>query len=198
MLSAAFYISTGVLAFAASSWLAYGFYYNLYEPKAEPVEKWLLPKDAIERFLPSDLVRDWYKMTESLKMLETQLGELQRTINQKQQTNSPPNPSVEEEIRGLRTQESSIQTEENNIRRKQNLAEGRVRELLISSLVEGRLIARGIPTGLAPRENDQVVIKPAQWQFLQFYSGNFFAARDFRSGADKAVGYDAIEIEKAS
>jgi hypothetical protein len=51
MLVAVFYISTGVLAFAASSWLAYGFYYSLYEPKIDmPVEKWLLPLDAIEKF----------------------------------------------------------------------------------------------------------------------------------------------------
>jgi hypothetical protein len=198
MLVEVFYISTGVLAFVASSWLAYGFYYSLYEPKEDmPVEKWLLPLDAIDKFLPADLVRDWHTKMETETRLNKERNEVVITINQK--SKPPPNISPDAELLGLEDKKTTLELELGEAQTQRTDAENRVREQLIAALVTGKLIAHGIPTGTGPGENEQVTIKPAQWQYLNFQyvhaHQGFYAARDFRT-ADNNIGYDGLEIGK--
>jgi hypothetical protein len=45
----------------------------------------------------------------------------------------------------------------------------RVEEYISSELLaKGKLIARGIPNEAPPHDNEQIDIKPAQWQYLRF------------------------------
>jgi hypothetical protein len=61
-----------------------------------------------------------------------------------------------------------------------------VRELLAT----GKLIARGIPNEAPPHDNEQVIIKPAQWQYLRL-SVSTADATD-----DKGTVYKGVEIGK--
>jgi hypothetical protein len=46
-------------------------------------------------------------------------------------------------------------------------AQARVEQYLRQQLGTGKLIARGIPNDAPPHDNEQIIIKPAQWQYLR-------------------------------
>jgi hypothetical protein len=49
-----------------------------------------------------------------------------------------------------------------------NAVEVRIEQYISLELLgKGKLIARGIPNEAPPHDNEQIVIKPAQWQYLR-------------------------------
>jgi hypothetical protein len=69
-------------------------------------------------------------------------------------------------------------------------AQARVEQYLRQQLGTGKLIARGIPNEAPPHHNEQIVIKPAQWQYLRL-SISTADAWD-----DKGKVFKGVEIER--
>ena len=150
-------------------------------------------RDEPHKFLPADLVRDWHTKTDTETRLNKERNQLIITLNQKPK--SPADIPPDAEMLALQANQKTLELELADAQIQRTEAETRVREQLIASLVAGKLIAHGIPTGLGPRDNEQVTIKSAQWQYLNFQYPGFYAARDLRTG-DNKVGYDGLEIGK--
>lgn len=71
-----------------------------------------------------------------------------------------------------------------------NAAKERVEQFLREKLATGKLVARGIPNEAPPHENEQIIIRPSQWQYLQLSisTGNVTD--------DKGTVFKGVEIGK--
>jgi hypothetical protein len=73
-----------------------------------------------------------------------------------------------------------------------NETTARVEQYLVSELLApGKLIARGIPNEAPPHDNEQIIIKPAQWQYLRLSISTGEAADD-----KGTVVFKGVEIGK--
>jgi hypothetical protein len=130
----------------------------LFSSKAVPVEKWLLPsEDAnIQALVPKDMFQDWETKKQTEDDLTRQLNDL--AAQQLSMGDSPPSSSADLTSLRLRVQRASNE---------RNAAEARIEQYISRELLaKGTLIARGIPNEAPPHDNEQITIKPGQWQYL--------------------------------
>jgi hypothetical protein len=160
----------------------------LFSSKAVPVERWLLPsEDAnIKALVPGDMFQDWQIKKQTEDDLTRQLNDL--SAQQLGVGASPPSPSAD--LSSLRLKVQRAQNE-------RGAAEDRIVQYLSRELLAtGKLVARGIPNEAPPHDNEQITIKPAQWQYLLLTLSQ--PARALYSGrqAGDAVDYKGTTVFK--
>jgi hypothetical protein len=184
MLVTAFYISTGLLAFCASSWLAYGFYYGYYALKQHnPVTEWLLASDdaTIKALVPGDMFQDWETKKQTADDLTGQLQKL--SALQLGVGDNPPSSSVDPTSLRLKAQKAGNDS---------NASQYRIEQYIdLDVLAKGKLTARGIPNEAPPHDNEPIIIKPAQWQYLRISISSGDA-----TDSKGATVFKGVEIEK--
>ena len=89
---------------------------------------------------------------------------------------TPPSPSANPAAFRLKVQKASDERNAAEVRIEQQIS----RELL----AKGKLIARGIPNEAPPHDNEQVMIKPAQWQYLLLSVSLRVGAFGYRQAGD--------------
>jgi hypothetical protein len=130
----------------------------LFASKSVPVEKWMLPsEDAnVKALVPEDMFQDWLAKKQTEDDLTRQLNDL--AAQQLGVGESPPSPSADTGSLRLRVQRASNE---------RYAAEDRIEKYISRELLaKGTLIARGIPNEAPLHDNEQITIKPAQWQYL--------------------------------
>jgi hypothetical protein len=160
----------------------------LFASKAVPVERWLLPSaDAsIEALLPEDMFQDWQIKKRAEDDLTRELNDL--AAQQLGVGASPRSPSADL---------GSLQLKVQRAQNERGAAEQRIEQYLSRELLAtGKLVARGIPNEAPPHENEQITIKPAQWQYLLLtLSQPARAAYSGRQAGD-AVDYKGTTVFK--
>jgi hypothetical protein len=196
MLEAAFYISTGLLAFCASSWVGYGFYHG-YLTIAPDIE-WLRGSEAVRIFVRADLVREWETQIKLQNDLPDEIQHLHAEIEEK--SKRPPTISLENwkepaDLPSLREKERTLRDKLQDVRRLQG--EQRICDSLRALLLDGDLLGRGIPDRAGADQSAPVKIARAQWEYLYIELGSSFS-RAVVSGRLQAtmIGYNAVEFRK--
>jgi hypothetical protein len=131
----------------------------LFSPKTVPVEKWLLASDeaTIKALVPGEMFQEW----ETKKQTEDDLTrQLQKLADQQLGVGElPPSASADPTSLRLKVQKASNE---------RNAMEVGIEEYISRELLaKGKLIARGIPNEAPPHDNEQIIIKPGQWQYLR-------------------------------
>jgi hypothetical protein len=131
----------------------------LFSPKTVPVEKWLLASDeaTIKTLVPGEMFQEWETKQQTEDDVTHQLQKL--AAQQLGVGETPPSASADSTSLILKVQKASNE---------RNAMEVRIEEYISRELLaKGKLIARGIPNESPPHDNEQIIIKPGQWQYLR-------------------------------
>jgi hypothetical protein len=131
----------------------------LFSPKTVPVERWLIASDeaTIKAFAPGEWFQDWKTKQQTANDLIRQREK--RAADQLGVGENPPSSSGIDSTFLLKVQKAEDD---------RNSSQYRIEEYIrLDLLAKGKLIARGITNEAAPHDNDQILIKPAQWQYLR-------------------------------
>jgi len=136
----------------------------------------LTQSDAQERLVPQEILQDLKSKRQRVNDLTHQLNEL---IAQ-QQSYGKPTSSADIDSLKLQVQRAGGELHDAQARANEYIvpttqkavtdraeAQARVEQYLRQQLGTGKLIARGIPNDAPPHDNEQIIIKPAQWQYLR-------------------------------
>jgi len=121
--------------------------------------KWLLASDetTIKAVVPDKMFQEWKMRQRNEAAINDQLNELgaeQAEHRVDASTYSMKFNSLETKIRTAINERVE--------------SERQIEQYVAKQLADGKWRARGIPNEAPPHDNDQIVIKPAQWQYLQF------------------------------
>jgi hypothetical protein len=141
--------------------------------------------DAQQRLVPKEMLQDVETKKHKVEDLSHQLEVL--SAQQLGYGEKPPSPStniggpplqlrVQKAQRELTEAEARVSAyfdpKVNKAVNDRIAAEARVDQYIRQLLATGKLIARGIPNESPPHDNEQVIIKPAQWQYLRLSISN--------------------------
>jgi hypothetical protein len=121
--------------------------------------KWLLASDetTIKAVVPDKMFQEWKMRQRSEAAINDQLNKL----GAEQAEHRVDASTYSMEFNSL---ETKIRTAINE----RVASEQQIDQYIAKQLADGKWLARGIPNEAPPHDNDQIVIKPAQWQYLQF------------------------------
>jgi hypothetical protein len=137
------------------------------------------------------MFEDW----ETKKQMEDDLThQLQKLAAQQLGVgDKPPSPS------GI---PASLQLAVQKAGNERNAAEVRIEQHISRELLaKGKLISRGIPNEAPPHDNEQVMIKPAQWQYILLSVSPRVGAFGYRRAGDAvdskgATVFKGVEVGK--
>jgi hypothetical protein len=136
--------------------------------------------DAKQRLVPKEMLQDVETAKHKVEDLSHQLNE--QSAQQLDYAEKPPSPpanigELPLQLRVQRAQREQTEAEArvsayfdpkvNKAVNDRIAAEARVDQYLRQLLATGKIIARGIPNEAPPHDNEQIIIKPAQWQYLR-------------------------------
>jgi hypothetical protein len=150
----------------------------------------LTQPDSEQRLVPKEMLQDVERKKHRLDDLSNQLHEL--AAQQLGYGEKSPSPSgnvgvpLQLQVQKAQYELSKAQDRINEYldpkRAKamsdRSSAEARAEQYIREMLSRGKLIARGIPNEAPPHDNEQIVIKPAQWQYLRLSIASGDAADD--------------------
>jgi hypothetical protein len=201
MLEAAFYISTGLLALCASSWLGYGLYHAYYTITLEIPEKWLRGSEAVKIFVPPDLVEEWQIQSKLEHDLPIEIDQLHNEIEHK--SHRPPAILPDEwkepiDLPSLREKETALRSKLQGSTGSRLHAEQRISDSLRTLLLNGELSAQGIPDRAGADQSAPVKIARAQWEYLFIEQGTSFSRAVVNARLQATMtGYNALEFQKS-
>jgi hypothetical protein len=160
-------------------------------PHPQAVERWLLASDdaTIKTLVPGEMFQNW----ETKKQTEDDLTHQRQKLAAQQLGvgKTPPSASADPTTLGLKVQKASNE---------RNAAEVCIEEYISRELLaKGKLLARGIPNKAPPHDNEQIIIKPAQWQYLRLSVSPRAGAFGLRQAGDAvdskgATVFKGVEI----
>jgi hypothetical protein len=103
--------------------------------------EWLLPTDAIQKFVPADLVQDWETKKQTENTLTCQLQKLSSGYLHGE--NPPTSSSLNIEVQKAQLERAT----------QEDLIDGNIHTLLVN----GQLIAKGIPNEAPPPHNNKSI-----------------------------------------
>ena len=157
-------------------------------PHSQAVEEWLLASDeaTIKALVPGEMFEDWETKKQTEDDLTHQLQKL--AAQQLGVGDKPPSPSGIPASFRLAVQKAGNE---------RNAAEVRIEEYIRSELLaKGKLIARGIPNEAPPHDNEQIDIKPAQWQYLLLSVSTRAGGWGYRRAGDAVDGTSGATVFK--
>jgi hypothetical protein len=138
----------------------------------------LTQPDTEQRLVPQEMWQDLESKRQRVNDLTHQLNNL---AAQQLAYGKPPSASADYDSLKLQAQRAGGELAEVQVRvndyivpktekavSERTAARARVEQYLVRELLApGKLIARGIPNEAPPHDNEQIIIKPAQWQYLR-------------------------------
>ena len=136
----------------------------------------LAQPDTEQRLVPQEIFADRETKKQRVNDLTHQLNEL---VAQQISYGKPPSSADIDALR-LQVQRAAgelhdaqgrvneyIEPKRQKALSERTSAQARIEKYLRQQLGTGKLIARGIPNDAPPHDNEQIIIKPAQWQYLR-------------------------------
>jgi hypothetical protein len=137
----------------------------------------LTQPDTEQRLVPQEMLQDLESKRQRVNDLTHQL---QKLAAQQLAYGKPPSASadfdplkLQEQIAGAELTEAQLRVNDvigpkaDKAVSERTAAQAHVEQYLRQQLGTGKLIARGIPNDAPPHDNEQIIIKPAQWQYLR-------------------------------
>jgi hypothetical protein len=158
----------------------------LFFPRSITVERWMLASDdaTLKAILPKEMFQDWETKKQAVGDLVDQREKLAVQLDTQHLgplSASPDYVSLELKIQKASTELRTTQT--------------RIEQYINRDLLaEGKFIARGFPNEAPPHDNEQIIIKPAQWQYLRIYFDNRGNAVDVTT--TPKIVFKGVEIGK--
>ena len=133
------------------------------------VSEWDHPRDAAERFAPSDWISEKREQDEKIDRLRGQHWEIRGKMADAMKTmpklSAPIAIPEPEEMEGLRAELQECQSQSEAAQRRSNTLYGLICSVLLEELKAGSLLAKGLPKigGVAQAEH---VIPPYKWRVM--------------------------------
>jgi hypothetical protein len=130
----------------------------LFSPKTVPIEKWLLASDVTtvaKAVVPDEMFQEWQKRQHNAAEARDQIKQLADEL-------ATQNISIytSTEYKALMGKGGEASSDE-------NLSFQQIERYITGELAQGKWLARGIPNEAPLHDNEQIMIKPAQWQYLR-------------------------------